>query len=212
MRRPRLGRGAAVLLVVLLGLTTFGLTLPTWVRGVAATTVGTAEVAVSGVDAVPGASSAGLVVAVAGLVLALSGRVTRVLAVLGVGLGGAVTVVSAAQLLADPAPVAQQAAAEVTGAPELVGPAALSALPALTLVVGVLTVLTGIALPFLLGRWQRVGRRYERTGTPSTVPSSEPAPDARHAQGRVRAMDDWDALSRGEDPSSDQTTSRATEP
>lgn len=201
MSRPRLGRGAAVLLVVLLGLTTFGLTLATWVRGVAATTVGTTQVTVSGVDAVPGAASAGLVVVVAGLVLGLSGRVTRLLAVLGVGLGGAVTVASAAQLLADPAPVVQQAAAEVTGAPELVAAPELSVLPTLALVVGGLTVLTGIALPFLLGRWQRVGRRYERTGAPST---SAPEPDPRPAQARVRAMDDWDALSRGEDPSADE--------
>src|SRR5690606_39370232 len=139
----------------------------------------------------PGVASAALVVLVAGLVLALSGRVTRVLAVLGVVLGGALAAASAAAFLADPEPALRQAAGAVSGATELVGEPQVTAWPTLALAVAVLAVLVGASLPWLAGSWQRVGRRYETAdATPSARPDG-PAPGTPP----TRAMDGWDALS-----------------
>lgn len=196
-RRGRLGRGAAVALVAVLGLALFGTALPAWARAETPTTVGSVAVAVNGADAAPGVASAALVVLVAGLVLALSGRVTRVLAVLGVVLGGALAAASAAAFLADPEPALRQAAGAVSGATELVGEPQVTAWPTLALAVAVLAVLVGAALPWLAGSWQRVGRRYE---TAAATPSAGPDGPATGTP-RTRAMDDWDALSRGDDPS-----------
>lgn len=191
-----LGRGRAVVVVVLLGLALFALTLPTWASAVAPTTVGTEVVTVGGADAAPGVASAGLVVLVSGLVLGLAGRVARVLAVLGVLAGGALAGVSAAVFLGDPEGSALRAAAEATGVRQLEGEVTVAPWPTVALVVAVLAVVVAAALPFLAGSWQRVGRRYER----------DQATGAEGGQGenrtpRGRAMDDWDALSRGDDPS-----------
>jgi len=189
--RGRLSRGRAVALVALLGLALFGLTLPTWATAVASTTVGAQQVAVAGTDAAPAASSAALVVLVAGLVLALSGRVTRVLAVAGVVVGGTLGVVSTAGFLADPRPALEQAAAAVSGVPQIAGEPQLTALPVLALVVAGVTTLVGLAVPFVAGSWEQVGRRYE-------VSAPEPAGPA---DPRTQARADWDALTRGDDPS-----------
>jgi len=120
-----------------------------------------------------------------------------VLAVLGVVLGGALAAASAAAFLADPEPALRQAAGAVSGATELVGEPQVTAWPTLALAVAVLAVLVGAALPWLAGSWQRVGRRYE---TAAATPSAGPDGPATGTP-RTRAMDDWDALSRGDDPS-----------
>jgi hypothetical protein len=193
-----LGRGRAVLIVVVLGLALFGLTLPAWAHGVAPTTVGTEAVTVGGADAAPGVASAGLVVLVAGLVLGLAGALARVLAVVGVIAGGALAAVSAGLFLADPERSMLRAAAEATGVRRLEGGVTVAPWPTVALVVGVLAVVTGVALPFLAGSWQRVGRRYERGAGAASAQPGRQAPRTS----RGRAMDDWDALSRGDDPSS----------
>lgn len=183
------------MVTVLLGLAMFALTLPTWARAVAPTTVGSQHVAVSGADAAPGVASAGLVVLVSGLVLGLAGRLARVLAVVGVIAGGALAGVSAVLFLADPEGSVLAAAGAVSGVPQIEGSADVAPWPVIALVVAVLAVLTGLALPFLVGTWQRVGRRYERGRT------AEPE---QNRSARGRAMDDWDALTRGDDPSSQE--------
>lgn len=198
MSAPRLGRGRAVVLVLILGLALFAASLPTWATGAAPTMVGAQPVAIGGSQAAPGVPSAGAVVLVSALVLGLSGRVTRVLAIIGVILGGALGAVSAAQFLADPAPALLREAGAITGVAQLDGDAAVTAFPTVALVVAVLVALAGIGLPFVLGSWHRVGRRYE-VGTATDAPDT--APQERPAAGRLRAMDDWDALSRGDDPS-----------
>lgn len=191
-----LGRGRAVVIVVVLGLALFGLTLPAWAHAVAPTTVGSAAVTVAGSDAAPGVASAGLVVLVSGLVLGLAGALARVLAVLGVIAGGALAAVSAGLFLADPERSVLRAAAEITGVRQVDGPISVAPWPTAALVVGAVAVLTGLALPFLAGSWQRVGRRYER-GTDAAARATPTSPRTP----RGRAMDDWDALTRGDDPS-----------
>lgn len=196
MSGPRrgLGRGRAVAVVVALGALLFGLTLPTWASAEATTTVGTQPVAVGGSGAAPLVASAAAVVLVAGLVLALSGRLTRVLAVIGVVLGGVLGVIGSARFLADPRTPLEQAAAAVSGVREIAGDPDVTALPVLALVVSALTALTGLALPFLAGRWERVGRRYE------VGPATGTAAAETH-DSRSQARADWDALTRGDDPS-----------
>ncbi|WP_420110765.1 Trp biosynthesis-associated membrane protein [Pseudactinotalea sp.] len=187
-----LGRGRAVAVVAGLGLALFGLTLPTWASAVTPTTIGSDVVSLGGADAAPGVASAGLVVLVSGLVLGLAGRLARVLAVIGVIAGGALAGVSAALFLARPERGVLSAAAEISGVPQIEGDIAVAPWPVIALVVAALAVIAGAALPFLAGAWNRVGRRYEK-GTD--------APDVGAAQTpRRRAMDDWDTLSRGEDP------------
>lgn len=195
MSPPRLSRGRAVLVVLLGGVLLFGTALPTWVSGAARTTTGTSPVAVSGTDAAPGVASAAAVVLVAALVLGLSGRLTRVLAVVGVVGGGALALVGAVVFLRDPEPALRSAAGEVGGVPELAGAATTAPWPVLAAVVAGLVTLVGLALPLLLGRWQQVGRRYERD-----APRRRPSDAGADVSRRVQAMDDWDALSRGEDP------------
>lgn len=188
----KIGRGRAVAVVVLLGLALFGATLPTWASAVAPTTVGAEIVTLGGADAAPGVASAGLVVLVAGLVLGLAGRLARVLAVIGVVGGAALAGVSAALFLAHPERGVLRAAAAVSGVPRIEGEIGLTAWPVVALVVAVLAVVAGVALPFLVGTWSRVGRRYEK--------HPNQAGDAAPRGTRGRAMDDWDALSRGDDP------------
>jgi len=190
--RRGLGRGRSVATVVGLGAGLFGLTLPTWASADAVTTVGTQPVAVGGAEAAPLVASAAAVVIVAGLVLGLSGRVTRVLAVIAVVLGGVLGVVAASRFLADPRSPLEQAAAAVSGVRQIAGEPDVTVFPVLALVIAALTALVGVALPFVAGRWERVARRYE-VGTPAA------AADPTDRRGQARA--DWDALTRGDDPS-----------
>jgi hypothetical protein len=192
---PRLSRGRAVVLVLTLGVLLFGAVLPAWAQGAARTTTGTAPVAVSGADAAPGVASAAAVVLVSALVLGLSGRVTRVLAVIGVVGGGVLALVGAIAFLRDPTTALRSAAGQVGGLTELAGEPSTSVWPVLAVVVAGLVTAVGIAMPWLLGRWQQVGRRYERHAGRRQDPGG--GPDVTR---RVQAMDDWDALSRGEDP------------
>lgn len=192
--RGRLGRGRAVLLVALLGVALLALALPTWARAVAPTTVGSEQVAVGGSQAAPGVAAAALVVVVAGLVLGLAGRVTRVLAIVGVVIGGLLAAASAARFLLDPEPAVLQAAAATSGVPQIEGDVTVTPWPVAALVVAGVVLLLGLALPVLAGSWQQVGRRYERN---AGGPRRQDA-----ATSRTQAMDDWDALTRGDDPSS----------
>lgn len=194
--RGRLGRGPAVAIVVLLGLALFATSLPSWATASVPTTTGSTGVSVTGADAAPGVSSAGLVVLVAGVVLALAGRLARVLAVIGIIAGGGLAAVSAARFLADPEVALGHAAAAVSGVPVVAGDVSTSVWPVLAIVVASVAVLAGATLPVLASSWQRVGRRYEIGGTGS-----------RSRTPRGQAMDDWDALSRGDDPSQPDDTS-----
>ncbi len=188
-------RSRAVWVLVALGGAALGAAVPTWVS----TTVSTAlepEVAVevAGTTAAPAVGAAGLVVVVAGLVLAIAGRVARWLALAVAALAGVLVTGSAAVVLADPVPAATAGAADAAGVTELTSTAALAPWPWLAAVLGVL-VLAAAALAAAGAReWGATSGRHERTGTtPDARPPSEPD-----------AQDDWDALSRGTDPSVDR--------
>jgi len=63
--------------------------------------------------------------------------------------------------------------------------------PLVALVAAVLSALVGVAITATARRWPVPGRRYAAS-----------APQAAPLQGRARAEDEWDALSRGDDPTS----------
>ncbi|MBK5249271.1 MAG: Trp biosynthesis-associated membrane protein [Actinomycetales bacterium] len=205
-RAPRAGgltRGRAVVLVLLVGVALLGSTLGTWVSAPVSTAIAADVVRVPGSDAAPVIPSAGLVVLAAGLAIGLSGRVVRILAAVAVALGGALSAFAAVELVRHPVRVAESAAGDVTGVRALDGVVSLTPWPYVAIVLGLVALALGVALPFLMGRWALVGRRYEREPGAAADGGGAPSPGRSVAGSRVehvRAMDDWDALSRGEDP------------
>jgi uncharacterized membrane protein (TIGR02234 family) len=208
--RRRLGRGPAVLVLLVAGAALLVTTLGTWVSAPVAGTLGTETVSVGGAAAAPVVPSVALVVLAAALALGLSGRVVRMLAAVLAALAGAAALVAVLAFLGDPATPAQAAAGELIGVREISAEPVVTALPYLALGVAAVILVLGVALPFLVGQWGRVGRRYERGPGPdpaavdaATRGSSAPSPTVSPAAGSARTtrMEDWDALSRGEDPS-----------
>ena len=155
---------------------------------------------VTGSIAAPGLTA----LALAGLALAgaltIAGVVIRiVLGILEMLLGVSV-ILSAALALADP--VGARAAA-VTAATGIAGTdstraavesAALTFWPFLALVAGILMVIVGLIVCVSARRWPGPTTRYETT-------RFAPVTDAATGQTRPRdAVDDWDGLTRGDDP------------
>jgi hypothetical protein len=75
-----------------------------------------------------------------------------------------------------------------TGVGKLAGPVSTTAWPSVAVAVGVLDVLAGAWLVVASRSWSGPSRRHES----AAAPGNPPAPDERS---------DWDALSRGDDPS-----------
>ncbi|HEY0117788.1 MAG TPA: Trp biosynthesis-associated membrane protein [Cellulomonas sp.] len=177
-----------LVLAALVGLSS----LPTWVRatGVGALT-GDVPVHVSGSQAAPVVPAAALALAAAGVAVALAGRVGRWVVVAVVALGGLAVVAASAAVLADAGTPAAAAAATQTGVGHLTGPASVTAGPWVAAVVGVLVVAAAVLLARSSARWAAPSRRHE-VGPSTPAPPAAGAPDER---------DDWDALTRGSDPS-----------
>lgn len=186
-------RSRAVWALVALGGAALGTAVPTWVR----TSVSTAlepevTVEVAGTAAAPAVGAAALVVVAAGIVLAIAGRVVRWLALVVAALAGALVTGFAAAVLAEPVRAATAGAADAAGITELTSPAALTPWPWLAAAVGLLVVAAAALAAGGARAWGATTGRHERTAPPAR-PSSEPD-----------AHDDWDALSRGTDPSADR--------
>lgn len=196
MTAPR--RGQVVLAVLVLGVLLLATAAASWAHGEVATVLGAQEVSVSGSSAAPGVSAAALVVGAAALAAAIGRRVGAVLA--GIALIGAAVLVgvSVAGFLADPAAPLEAAAGQVSGVPELTGEATTTLWPYVTLVVALAVAAAGVVTLVAGGRWQSAGRRFERPAAAAPRSAASAATDERD-----RAMDDWDALGRGEDPSAD---------
>lgn len=169
------------------------------------------------VIAVPGsvASPAIAALSLAGLALAaalsLAGPGIRVvLGVLEVLLGGCL-VLAAALSLGDPVGSVSPAVTEATGvagdAPtaELVGTAVATIWPIVAIVGGVLVVVAGVLVLVTGTRWPASTRRY-RSGLEPVDGDGVSTGGASPASERAasdRAIDDWDELSRGDDPTDD---------
>lgn len=194
-------RGRLVLALLVLGVAGFGLAALPWLQLSVPTVIARQEVDVAGTTAVPVVGPLSLAVLAAALAVAIGATWARrvaggVLVVLGT-LMAAMTV----RLLLDPEPTAIAAAVAVSGVPQLDGEITVTLWPYLTVLLGVVVAAGGV-LAVLVRPPATAGRRYERT--PGTATGSSGAlgavPGAAAEEPRVRAMDDWDALGRGEDP------------
>lgn len=171
----------------------------------------TAPVIVSGADASPALTALSLAALALALAFAIAGRVARVIiGVIGVILGATVAFAAAG----DPTRStgvrdAISTATGITGNASvraLIGSVAASAWPALAIIAGILIGLGSIAALVTGGRWPGGSRRYDTVrfedadGQASAAPAKK-KPEARPGDG---AVDDWDELTRGEDPTADR--------
>lgn len=196
-------RGRIVFALLLAGGGALGLASTTWVRAPVRGADGPSVVAVSGAVAAPGSTALAVLVLAAAVALALAGRVAaRLIAavVTAAGLAGALVALT---VLRDPLPAALAAAGEVIGADHLDGEAAITVWPAaFALVGGVVALLGGWAL-LAGGRWPTTGRRFDTAERSGGAAGAAPTISSPPTDARAQAMDDWDAISRGEDPSDD---------
>ena len=144
---------------------------------------------VTGQVAAPALSALGLASLALGAALSIAGKVFR--AVLGVVqlLIGVLVAGSAIAALADPVAASLKAVTDAVGesgagaVAALVTSIALSAWPVVTVVLGILAALVGIAILATMRRWPGPTRKYEATAEPGASTAGS-----------------WDALSAGKDP------------
>ena len=182
-------RGQAVLTVLVVALAAGASAMGTWVRATGSSALsGAVALQVSGASAAPLVPAMALVLAAAGVAVALAGRIGRWVVVAVVGLGGLAVAAAGLSVVVDPVPRAVAAARAQTGVGAVTG-AAPTIGPWLAVVVGVVAVAVSGLLARASAHWVAPSRRHEVT--PPSVASGGP-PDERA---------DWDALTRGADPS-----------
>lgn len=208
-RRPR--RKTIILGVLALGAAAaFGATTQTWFVFTLKTPVaGGDTVTVAGTAATSAMTALSLAALAAAAAMAIAGRVARaVLAGLGVLLGAGVVTVTM-QVLADPIHAGSTPISTKTGITgthsvvALVGRTDTFFWPFLALAAGVLLALASIAVLVDGHRWPAPSKKYGETegDTRRAFPNESEITDAdeRARRGDV-AVDHWDRLSRGEDP------------
>ncbi|WP_426595521.1 Trp biosynthesis-associated membrane protein [Cellulomonas sp. McL0617] len=186
----RAGRGrAAVLLLVLAGVTALS-AVPVWFTTSGTTALaGSVDISVHGTDVAPGILAAAVAILAAGLATGLVGRVGRWVVAVVVAGCGVLVVATTVSALSDPAAAVAPVVAAQTGIGHLAGPVASSAWPTIAIAVGAVDVLAAGWLVVASRRWSGPTRRYQATTAPAAPAAT---PDERA---------DWDALSRGDDPS-----------
>ncbi|HLV05499.1 Trp biosynthesis-associated membrane protein [uncultured Georgenia sp.] len=189
-RRP-VTRGRVVLAVLVLGALGVGASALPWASVTVPTVLGQSTVSASGSEMQPVTTAASVAVLAAGLAVSLGGRWVVRVGAAAVALLGLLLAVTTVGFLRDPVPPLRGVAAQATGVAEITGAPSLTVWPYLTAALGVAVAVAGVLATRITTT--PAGRRFERAGG---APSAQTAPDAR-----VQAMDDWDALGRGEDPS-----------
>lgn len=161
-------------------------------------------IAVPGSVASPALAALGLAGLALAAALAIAGPGIRiVLGVLEILLGGCV-LLAAGISLGDPVAAVAPAVTDATGVSgtgptaELVAAANPTAWPAAAVAGGVLLVVAGIAVLVTGTRWPASSRRY-RGARLADADDSRSVGDRERAASD-RAIDDWDELSRGDDP------------
>lgn len=160
---------------------------------------------VAGDRALPLLAPLSLAALALGLALTIVGRALRyIFGALAVAIGVALAIGAGRIALIQPLDAVAATVTEATGlagtdaVTSLVGAIAATAWPALGIVAGVLIAAGGAFVLATAHRWSGSGRRY-RTTAPSGG-RGEPA-NATHDPSRpYDAIDSWDDLSRGEDP------------
>ena len=170
-------------------------------------------IAVPGSVASPALAALGLAGLALVAALAIAGPGLRVgLGILEVVLGGCV-LLAVGVSLGDPVAAVAPAVTDATGVSgagptaELVAAATATAWPAAAIAGGVLLVLAGIAVLVTGTRWPASSRRYRGARLADADSDGDAgegtAPSVRERAASDRAIDDWDELSRGDDPTDD---------
>jgi hypothetical protein len=196
----RFGRRTAVFGVAAIGAALLAAGAAPWLTVPVPTAIADDVAVVVGSAAVPAARAAGLVLLAAGLALALAGRVARVAAAVAIVVVGLLVVVGVAGFLADPTPVAIATVAEVTGVRVTDVAAQVTAWPAVALGLGAVAAGSGAGVLVTARRWSAGVSRYDRPEHRRSEGAGQSAREGGSAA-TPDAMADWDALSRGEDPS-----------
>jgi uncharacterized membrane protein (TIGR02234 family) len=225
-RRPAAGRRAAVLLT----LVGAGLILLASTRTWATVNLGTGlagltQLTVSGRRLAPAGLPISLAAATAAIVLATSRRVVRILVATGLTLAGSALVLGAAHSAQDRAGAAAAALRDTlglyssgsggtpAGSLGMQSRVTISLWPWVACLGAVMLVAAGL-LGLLRGSsWPSPTRRFERAGQPVRAPGQALDTAGPAAAGDPGPASAWDALSRGEDPtSSAHPASRAEDP
>jgi hypothetical protein len=167
---------------------------------------------VPGASAVPVLAPLSLAVLALGAALSIAGRTLRyVFGALAVVTGGVLAWLTARVVFEHPVSAVAAVVTESTGiagessVAKLVASIDATAWPALTLVVWLVLIAAGGFVLATAHSWSRTGRRYrtDDDAPPVARATSRPAggdgPRPHDAAGS-RAVDDWDDLSRGQDP------------
>ena len=167
---------------------------------------------VPGASAVPVLAPLSLAVLALGAALSIVGLALRyVFGALAVLIGGVLAWLTARVVFEHPVSAVASVVTESTGiagessVAKLVASIDATAWPAVTLVVWAVLIVAGVFVLATAHAWSKTGRRYRtddtaRTAAP-TGPTRKGSDGARpHDAAGSRAIDDWDDLSRGEDP------------
>lgn len=153
---------------------------------------------VAGASALPVLAPLSLAALALGLALSIVGRVLRyVFGALSVVMGGVLAALTAQIAFA---PAASHVGSTVTEATGITGADAVASLvssitvtpwPAVTLVGWIVLLAAGVLTLATAHTWRGAGRRYRTDAAPAAAPAASRPHDA---------IDDWDDLSRGADP------------
>lgn len=159
---------------------------------------------VPGASAVPVLAPLSLAVLALGAALSIVGLALRyVFGAIAVLIGGVLTWLTARVVFDHPVSAVAAVVTESTG---IAGESSIAKLiasidatpwPAITLVLSVVLVVGGVFVPATAHTWATTGRRYR---TEEATPASGTTGSRPHDAAGSRAIDDWDGLSRGEDP------------
>ncbi|CAM5778125.1 Trp biosynthesis-associated membrane protein [Cellulomonas persica] len=202
----RAGRGRAAGALLLAAALTGLSAVPTWLTATTESVLGAAEtIRVSGAAAAPTLVAAALVLLAATGAVALVGRIGRWVVVATVALAGLLVVGGAVGVLRDPAAAMAPAVADQIGIERVVGDVVVAAWPWVALGVGLLDVLLAVWLARASGGWSATERR-DRHARPErhahgAAAGATAGPRTGTRDEPVDERDQWDALSRGDDPS-----------
>jgi hypothetical protein len=173
---------------------------------------GAGHVDISGGRSAPLVPALALVALASGGALTIARRIGQIVVLIALALAGAGAALAAVRVVTDPVTAARPAVAEATGLTTAsvtasTASVSMSAWPVVAAVLGAL--ILGVAvLGWTARRGWQVGRRFERDATASdgaTVAEAGGTPSApRRPEDSTpaAAADDWDALTRGDDPTS----------
>lgn len=196
-------RMLAVLAIVLGGAIAIVSSTQTWID-VTLRTGASEALPVPGASAVPLLAPLSLAALALGLALTVVGRALRyAFGVLAAVIGGALLALTLRILVDHPL---DAVAGVVTGSTGLSGASTIADLvaatsptawPAAAAVAGALIAIGGVWTVATAHRWRSGGRRYEREDARAAAGGARP-----HDASRDHAIDSWDDLSRGDDPTS----------